>query len=92
MICTLFFYAGITGLSELLGLKDYKSIVMPLAPTILVMSGLFSGFYISGKLDWNCLDSVYYYSWFILPVLLLLVFFIKNFYVTIVLINIYKNM
>lgn len=79
MIGTLFFYAGVTGLSELLGLKDHKSIVIPLAPTILVMSGVVFP------------DVIYQANWIqivwtpyiithglILPVLLLLVFLIKK--------------
>ena len=40
MIGLLFFYAGATGLSQLIGLKDHKRIVMPLGLITLVLSGV----------------------------------------------------
>jgi spore germination protein KB len=40
IVGVLFFYAGITGLSELLGLKDYKKIVLPFGLIILLYSGV----------------------------------------------------
>jgi len=36
----LFYYAGVKGLAELLGLKDYRKIVLPLGLIILVLSGV----------------------------------------------------
>lgn len=79
MIGLLFFYAGITGLSQLLGLKDHKRIVMPLGLITLVMSGVVFP------------DAVYQANWvnlvwlpyitthgLILPLLLLLVHLIKK--------------
>ncbi len=36
----LYFYAGVIGLSQLLGLKDYKKIVIPLGLIMLVLSGV----------------------------------------------------
>jgi spore germination protein KB len=79
MIGLLFFYAGATGLSQLLGLKDHKRIVMPLGLITLVMSGVVFP------------DVIYQASWvnlvwlpyitthgLILPLLLLLVHLIKK--------------
>ncbi|HAN09564.1 MAG TPA: spore gernimation protein KB [Clostridiales bacterium] len=79
MIGILFFYAGVIGLSELLGLKDHKRIVMPLGLITLVMSGVVFP------------DAIYQANWvnlvwppyvitygLILPVLLFLVFIIKK--------------
>jgi spore germination protein KB len=75
----LFFYAGITGLSQLLGLKDHKRIVMPLGLITLVMSEVIFP------------DAVYQANWvnlvwlpyitthgLILPLLLFLVHLIKK--------------
>jgi spore germination protein KB len=78
MIGLLFFYAGTTGLSQLIGLKDHKRIVMPLGLITLVMSGVVFP------------DVIYQASWvnvwlpyitthgLILPLLLLLVHLIKK--------------
>ncbi|UNC91987.1 GerAB/ArcD/ProY family transporter [Candidatus Contubernalis alkaliaceticus] len=79
IIGLLFFYAGVIGLSQLLGLKDYKKIVIPLSLIILVMTEVVFP------------DTVYQVNWvntvwvpyiitygLILPVLLLLVFLIKK--------------
>jgi spore germination protein KB len=40
MICLAFFYSGLTGLSELVGLRDHKKIVWPLGLTVLILSGI----------------------------------------------------
>lgn len=79
IIGTLFFYAGVLGLSQLLGLRDHKRLVMPLGLNILVLSGV------------SLPNSIYQSKWIslfyppyiityglILPVLLLLVFLIKK--------------
>jgi len=79
IIGILFFYAGVTGLSELLGLKDNKSIVVPAGLITFIMSGVVFP------------DSVYETKWvsltwppyiitygLILPVLLIVVFHIKK--------------
>ena len=79
MIDVLFFYAGVIGLSQLLGLKNHKKIVVPLGLIILVMSGVVFP------------DAVYQVNWvntvwipyiitygLILPVSLLVVFLIKR--------------
>ena len=79
MIGLLFFYAGATGLSQLIGLKDHKRIVMPLGLITLVMSGVVFP------------DAVYQANWvnfvwlpyitihgLILPLLLFLVHLIKK--------------
>lgn len=79
IIGTLFYYAGVIGFSQLLKLKDYTKIVPPLSLIILVMS-------------WIAFpDSIYEAHWntfvwtpfaithgFILPVLLLIVFWLKK--------------
>jgi len=79
MIGVLFFYAGVTGFSELLGLKDYKIIVLPMGLIMLVMSQVVFP------------DTVYQTHWvslvwlpfivtfaLIIPLLMLLMHFIKN--------------
>jgi spore germination protein (amino acid permease) len=79
IICILFFYAGITGLSEIIGLKDYRKIVIPMGLIVLVMS------------DVVFPNNVYQVNWvnttwtpyiithgFILPALLLIIYFIKK--------------
>lgn len=78
-IGTLFFYAGATGLSQLLGLKDYKRVVLPLGLIVLVLSGVVLP------------DAIYQESWFslvwvpysatyglVLPVLLLIISLIRR--------------
>lgn len=79
VIGVLFFYGGVTGLSELLGLKDHKKIVMPMGLIVLVLSGIVFP------------DNVYQANWvnlvwtpyiivfgLVLPVLLLIVDIIKK--------------
>lgn len=79
IICILFFYAGITGLSQLFGLRDYKKLVIPMGLIILVMSGVVFP------------NTVYHVNWlnhvwmpyiithgFVLPALLILVYWIKK--------------
>ena len=81
MIAILFFYAGVIGLSQLLGLKDHKRIVAPLGLIILVMSGVVFP------------DAIYQANWvrlvwipyiitygLIVPVLLLIVFKVKKWF------------
>lgn len=75
----MYFYASVIGISQLLGLKDHKKIVLPLGLITLVMS------------DVVFPDTIYEANWdtfvwppyiitfaFILPILLILVFFIKK--------------
>ena len=79
IINVIVFYAGITGLSQLLGLKDYRRIVIPMGLIILVMSVVVFP------------DDIYQMNWvnlvwlpyvtthgLILPLLLLLVHLIKK--------------
>lgn len=79
VIGILFFYAGVAGLSELLKLKDHKVIVMPLGLIILVMSEVAFPDLLYEK-NWNSLIWPPYVITYglILPVLLILVFFIKK--------------
>lgn len=79
MISILYFYAGVIGLSQLLGLKDHKKIVMPIGLIIFVMSGaafpdvIYQAKWIS--LVWPPYIITY---GLILPIVLLLVFLIKK--------------
>lgn len=75
----IFFYAGIIGLSELLGIKDYKNIVIPFGLVLIVMSGIaFTNAAEQGT--WSVMVYQPYVTTygFILPVSLLVVFFIKK--------------
>ncbi len=81
MISVLFFYAGVTGLSQLLGLKEYKRIVIPLGLVVFVMSGVaFQD--ADAQAQWSSIVWPPYIITFgfILPILLLIVFLIKNGY------------
>ncbi|MGI6585332.1 MAG: GerAB/ArcD/ProY family transporter [Lutisporaceae bacterium] len=62
MIGLLFFYAGATGLSQLIGLKDHKRIVMPLGLITLVMSGVVFPDVIYQASWVNCLAALYYHT------------------------------
>jgi len=79
VIAVLFFYAGVTGFSELLGLKEHKKIVVPLGLIMSIMStvvfpdAIYQANWV--KLVWIPYIATY---GFILPVLLLLVFLIKK--------------
>jgi spore germination protein KB len=79
IIGILFFYAGVIGLSELLGLRDHKRIVIPLGLIALVMSGVVlpNAAY---EADWVSLVWTPYIITYglILPILLLIVFWIKK--------------
>lgn len=79
MIGILFFYAGVIGLSELIGLKEHKKIVIPLGLIILVMSEVVfpNDVY---QANWDSLVWPPYIitHGLILPVLLLLVYLIKR--------------
>ncbi|QTL99239.1 endospore germination permease [Iocasia frigidifontis] len=75
----IFFYTGVIGLSELLGLKDHKRIVMPLGLIILIMSGVVFPDVIY-QMNWvNLVWPPFIMTYgLILPVLLLFVFLIKK--------------
>lgn len=77
---TIYFYAGIKGISELLGLKDHKKIVLPLGLIILLMTGI-SYPNVAYQLNWSRLVWIPYSVSYglILPILLLIVFMIKKF-------------
>lgn len=79
VIGILFFYAGVAGLSELLGLKDHKRIVIPLGLIVFVMSWIAFPNLVYER-NWNSLVWPPYSITYglILPVLLLLVFLIKK--------------
>lgn len=79
IISILFFYAGVTGLSELIKLKDHKRIVIPLGLMILVMSWIAFPDLIYEK-NWNSLVWIPYSITYglILPVSLFFVFLIKK--------------
>lgn len=79
IITVLFFYAGVKGLSQLLGLKDYKRIVVPMGIITIVFSGMANP------------DAIYKANWvvqvysinmfthgFIIPVIMLLVYLVKK--------------
>ena len=75
-----FFYAGVMGLSELLGLKDYKKIVLPLGLIITLLSGIVfpSTVY---QMQWV---SFAYAPWiitfgFFIPVIMVCVYLIKKY-------------
>jgi spore germination protein KB len=75
----LFFYAGATGLSQLIGLKDHKRIVIPLGLITLVMSEVVFPDVIYQE-SWDNLVWLPYITThgLILPLLLLLVHLIKK--------------
>ncbi|WPC39468.1 endospore germination permease [Clostridium sp. JS66] len=80
MIGTLFFYAGVIGLSQLLKLKDHKLIVMPLGLIISVMSVVVFPDAIYQKNWINLIWTPYIITYgVILPVTLLIVFLIKKY-------------
>lgn len=81
MVGLLYFYAGVIGLSELLGLKEHKRIVVPLGLIILVMSGVVFPDVIY-QINWVNLVWIPFITTYglVLPVLLLLVFLIKKWY------------
>lgn len=79
MMGTLVFYAAVRGISQLLGLKDHKKIVIPMGLIILVLSEIVFP------------DDIYQRNWvnlvwlpyattngFILPILLFIVYLIKR--------------
>lgn len=75
----LYFYAGAIGLCQLLGLKDYKKIVLPLALVILILSGIVypSAAY---QMKWDSTTWIPFIGSFgaVLPILILIVSIIKN--------------
>lgn len=76
---TIYFYASVKGISELLGLKDHKKIVLPLGIITLIMTGI-SYPNVAYQLNWSRLVWIPYSVSYglILPVLLLLVFLVKK--------------
>lgn len=79
IICILFLYAGITGLSELLGLKDYRKIVIPYGLIIFVFSDIVfpSNVYQSRWVKEVWAPYIISHA-FIMPVLLVLVYWCKK--------------
>jgi len=79
IICTLFFYTAVIGLSQLLGLKDYRKIVLPLGLIVLVMSEVVYP-NITYERNWlNLVWPPYIITYaLVLPVMLLLVYGIKK--------------
>lgn len=79
IVAILFFYAGVLGLSELLGLRDYRSIVMPIGLIVLVMSGVVLPNAVYQE-NWVTLVWTPYVITYglILPILLIIVFLIKK--------------
>jgi hypothetical protein len=79
MIGTLFFYSGVTGLSELLKLSDYKKIVLPLALIVFIMTGVVfpNDIY---NLNWLGMVWIPYSATmgFLIPLLLLIVYAVKK--------------
>jgi spore germination protein KB len=76
-----FFYAGALGLAQLLKLKDHKNIVLPLGLIVVVFSGFIYEDVIY-EIKWDTEVWLPYITslGLVLPILLLLVFFIKNIY------------
>jgi len=79
MVSILFFYAGVKSLSELLGLKDYRKIVMPLGLVILVMSIIVFPDTIY-RANWDSIIWTPYAATFglVIPLIMLIVIFIKK--------------
>jgi len=79
IIGILFFYAGLIGLSQLIGLKNHKIIIVPLGLITLIMSLIAfpDSFY---EKNWNSLVWTPYSITYglILPIILLFVFLIKK--------------
>lgn len=75
----LYFYAGIKGLSQLLGLKDHKKIILPLGLIILVISGVAYPD-IDYQISWDTFVWPAYAATFdvVLPLALLIGFYIKK--------------
>lgn len=79
MLSILFFYAGVIGFSQLFGLKEHKRIVVPLGLILTVMSGVVfpTAQY---EVKWVSFAWTPYITTFglIIPMLLVLVFWIKK--------------
>jgi len=74
-----YFYAGILGLAQLLKLKDHKKIVLPLGLIMIILSD-FIYEDVMYEIKWDTEVWIPYIASFglVLPVLLLIVFFIKK--------------
>lgn len=79
VVGVLFFYASSKGLAELLGLKDYRKIVLPLGLIILVLSGMFFADTVY-QANWDSIVLIPYALTFSLciPLIMLLVLMIKK--------------
>lgn len=77
----LYFYAGVIGLSQLLGIKDYRKLVFPLGLIALVFSGIVYPD-ITYQIKWDSTTWVPYIATFgvALPIILLITSFIKKQY------------
>jgi spore germination protein KB len=75
----LYFYAGIIGLSQLLGLKEHKKIILPLSLIILVMSEVVFTDVIY-QINWDTFVWPAYVATFelVLPIVMVVGFYIKN--------------
>lgn len=75
----LFFYSGVTGLSELFGLKDYKKIVIPMGIITFLMSGVIypDSTYESNWIVYAWMPYILTYG-LIIPLILISVFLIKK--------------
>lgn len=81
MVAVTFFYAAITSLSELIGLKNHKSIVLPVGLLVLVLSN----FIYPNTLYQQEWDNMVYAPFittfgFIIPLILTVVYFVKKRY------------
>ena len=79
IINTLFFYAGITGLSQLLKLKNHKILVIPAAFLALIFSGIVfpDVIYQENWIAFGWVPYIITHS-FIFPVLILVVYLVKR--------------
>jgi len=79
MVTVLSFYAFVTGLAELLGLEDYKKIVIPLGLIAFALSDIAYPDTVNHAAFANFVWPPYVFTFaFLLPVLMVLVFSIKN--------------
>lgn len=74
-----YYYAGAIGISQLLRLKDYKKIVLPLGLIIIVLSG-YIYYNVPYEIEWsNYVWPPYIFTFgFILPVILLVIALIRK--------------
>lgn len=75
----LFFYAGIIGLAQLLGLKEHKKIIMPMGLIVLVLSQVVYPDVIY-QADWDIFAWIPFIGTygFVIPILMVVIFYIKK--------------